>query len=118
MILIKNGRVVDPVSQTDEVMDVLIGDGMIARVEKDIPESELLEGTEVIDATGLCVAPGLVDAHVHFRDPGFTYKEDIESGAKAAAKGGVTTVICMANTKPVVDNVETLEYIQKKGICA
>ena len=115
MILIKNGRVVDPVAQIDEVMDVLIGDSMIARVEKDIPLSEMADDTEVIDATGLVVAPGLVDAHVHFRDPGFTYKEDIESGAKAAARGGVTTVICMANTKPVVDNVETLEYIQKKG---
>lgn len=115
MILIKNGRVVDPVAQIDEVMDVLIGDSMIARVEKGIPLSEMAADTEVIDATGLVVAPGLVDAHVHFRDPGFTYKEDIESGAKAAARGGVTTVICMANTKPVVDNVETLEYIQKKG---
>ena len=115
MILIKNGRVVDPVTGTDEVLDVLVGENMIARVEKNIPESEMAEDTKVIDAAGLCVTPGLVDAHVHFRDPGFTYKEDIESGAKAAAKGGVTTVICMANTKPVVDNVETLSYIQDKG---
>ena len=68
-----------------------------------------------IDASGCWVMPGLVDLHVHLRDPGFTYKEDIITGAKAAAKGGFTTVVCMANTKPVVDNLETLSYIQKKG---
>ncbi len=65
--------------------------------------------------TGLVVAPGLMDTHVHFRDPGFTYKEDIITGAAAAARGGFTSVVCMANTKPAVDNIETLEYIQKKG---
>ena len=100
MLLIKNGRVVDPVTNTDEVMDVLIEDRKIIKTGKELNA----ENAEIIDATGLVVAPGLVDAHVHFRDPGFTYKEDIESGAKAAAKGGVTTVILMANTKPVVDN--------------
>lgn len=111
MILIKNGRVVDPVTGTDQVMDVLIGETSILRTGTDIKE----EGARVIDAGGLVVAPGLVDAHVHFRDPGFTYKEDIETGARAAARGGFTTVVCMANTKPVVDNVETLKYIQEKG---
>ena len=111
MLLIKNGRVVDPVTNTDEVMDVLIEDRKIIKTGKELNA----ENAEIIDATGLVVAPGLVDAHVHFRDPGFTYKEDIESGAKAAAKGGVTTVILMANTKPVVDNPDTLRYVQEKG---
>ena len=111
MLLIKNGRVVDPVTNTDEVMDVLIEDRKIIKTGKELNA----ENAEIIDATGLVVAPGLVDAHVHFRDPGFTYKEHIESGAKAAAKGGVTTVILMANTKPVVDNPDTLRYVQEKG---
>lgn len=110
-MLIKNGRVVDPVTGTDEIMDVLIQDNVIEKVGHDLPAND----EEVLDATGLVVAPGLVDTHVHFRDPGFTHKEDIMTGAKAAARGGFTTVVCMANTKPVVDNVETLEYIQEKG---
>ena len=111
MILIKNGRIVDPVTKTDAILDILINDKKIAKLGENLSA----EGADIINAAGLIVAPGLVDAHVHFRDPGFTYKEDIESGAKAAAKGGVTTVICMANTKPAVDNLETLKYIQEKG---
>lgn len=111
MILIQNGRVVDPVTGIDQVMDVLI-DG--ARIEK-TGHGLTAPDAQVLDAKGLVVAPGLMDAHVHFRDPGFTYKEDILTGAAAAARGGFTTVVCMANTKPVVDNLETLEYIQKKG---
>lgn len=111
MLLIRNGRVVDPVTGTDEIMDVLIDGSMICKTGKGLSAP----GAEVIDASGLVVAPGLMDAHVHFRDPGFTYKEDIETGARAAAKGGFTTVVCMANTKPAVDNLETLEYVQKKG---
>jgi Na+-transporting methylmalonyl-CoA/oxaloacetate decarboxylase gamma subunit len=69
------------------------------------------EDEEIIDAAGKCVAPGLIDGHVHFRDPGFTYKEDIHTGALSSAAGGFTTVICMANTKPIVDDVETLTYV-------
>ena len=80
-------------------------------------DESLFEDLEVIDADGLYVAPGLVDVHVHFRDPGFLYKEDIETGAKAAAKGGFTTVVLMANTKPIVDNEETLAYVLEKGKC-
>ena len=73
------------------------------------------EYNKVIDAKGYIVAPGLIDAHVHFRDPGFTHKEDIETGSKSAAKGGFTTVVCMANTNPIVDNEETLNYINEKA---
>lgn len=115
MILIQNGRVVDSVNQIDDIMDVLIDGKTILKIGKKIDLREYDKNIEIIDATGLVVAPGLVDAHVHFRDPGFTYKEDIETGAKAAAKGGFTMVVCMANTKPAVDNIGTLQYIQEKA---
>ncbi len=111
MILIKNGRVVDPVTQTDAVLDILL-DGPVI---KEIGENLEVDDADVLDASDLVVAPGLMDAHVHFRDPGLTYKEDIKTGAAAAARGGFTTVVCMANTKPVVDNEETLRYVQNKG---
>lgn len=129
MLIIKNGTVVDPQTGFEGPADLWIKDGKIKSIVKKEALSKLgvdpdgicpdapimMEGAEIIDATGLVVAPGLVDAHVHFRDPGFTYKEDILSGAKAAAKGGVTSVVLMANTKPVVDNVETLQYVLEKG---
>ena len=122
MLYIKGGRVVDPVTKVDRLSDIAIVGNIIAgagpdldiemkKARFDISDADI----QVIDAKGLVVAPGLVDSHVHFRDPGFTYKEDIDTGAAAAARGGFTTVICMANTKPVVDNVETLKYIQDKG---
>lgn len=112
MLLIRGGRVIDPVREVDEIMDVMIEGSQIVETGKAL---KVPADTEVIDATGLVVAPGLMDAHVHFRDPGLTYKEDIETGAAAAARGGFTTVVCMANTKPVVDNLETLSYVQEKG---
>ena len=118
MILIKNGHIVDPVTQIDEVMDILIDKGIIIKTGKDINYNDYSDNNpdlQLIDASGLIVAPGLMDAHVHFRDPGFTYKEDILTGAKAAAKGGFTTVVCMANTKPAVDNLDTLHYTQEKS---
>lgn len=111
MILIQDGRVLDPVTNTDQVMDVLLDESGIVKTGEHLEA----EGADVIDASGLVVAPGLMDAHVHFRDPGLTYKEDIFTGAAAAARGGFTTVVCMANTKPTVDNVETLNLVQKKG---
>ena len=111
MILIKNGRVMDPVTGTDAVLDVLIDGAHIEGVGPDLHA----EGAEVIDASGLIVAPGLMDGHVHFRDPGQEYKEDMFSGAAAAAKGGFTTVICMANTVPPVDNPQILRAVQEKG---
>ena len=112
MLLIRGGRVIDPVREVDEIMDVMIEGSKIVETGKAL---KVPADAEVIDATGLVVAPGLMDAHVHFRDPGLTYKEDIETGAAAAARGGFTTVVCMANTKPVVDNLETLSYVQEKG---
>lgn len=112
MILIKDGRVVDPYSGIDEVIDVIIDNGKIAGLGKFARSDEY---EKVIDAKGKIVAPGLVDVHVHFRDPGLTYKEDLETGANAAAAGGYTTVVCMANTKPVVDSAETLSGIIERA---
>ena len=110
-MLIKNGRVIDPASNTDEVKDILVCDGMIEKVEKDISE----EAESIIDANGCLVMPGLIDLHVHFREPGFEHKETIRTGARAAARGGFTTVCSMPNTKPVVDSVEMVEYIKNKA---
>ncbi|MDE6747922.1 MAG: dihydroorotase [Lachnospiraceae bacterium] len=118
MLCIKNGYVIDPKSGLEGYRDILIKDGKIVEIEEQgkISVDAQNERVEyIIDAGGKMVSPGLVDVHVHFRDPGFTYKEDIESGAAAAAKGGFTTVVLMANTKPTVDNEETLDYVIKKG---
>ena len=95
MILIKDGRVVDPKRGIDDVLDLLIEDGKIKKIGK-YQRSDDYE--RIVEAKGLIVAPGLIDVHVHFRDPGFEYKEDILSGSRAAARGGYTTVICMATT--------------------
>ena len=111
-MIIKNGLLVDTVKETVYAADMKIADGKIVEVAENI---EAAENEEVIDASGKYVAPGLIDGHVHFRDPGLTYKEDIHTGALSAAAGGFTTVICMANTKPVVDNVETLKYVLDTG---
>ena len=110
-LLIKNGRLINPSENLDKVMDIFVEDGII----KEKAESIEKQADTVIDAAGCYVMPGLIDLHVHFRDPGLTYKEDIETGSKAAAKGGFTTVCCMPNTKPVVDNVDTVKYIIEKG---
>lgn len=109
MKLIRSGRVIDPATQLDDIRDIVIDDqGQISEIlEAGTPISDHTY-EEIIDATGCVVAPGFVDVHVHFRDPGLTYKEDIVTGAAAAAAGGYTTVVCMANTKPVVDCVEVL----------
>lgn len=121
-MLIKNGMVVDPKNKIEQPSDILVKDGMILSIAKEITENDLkmynggsAADCEVIDASGCVVAPGLVDVHVHFRDPGFTHKEDIETGARAALKGGFTSVVLMANTKPAVDNIDTLTYVIEKG---
>jgi len=112
-ILISNGRVIDPATGTDAVQDVLIQDGAIARVGREL--ARRAEGAEVIEATGKIVAPGLIDIHVHLREPGYEYKETIESGTRAAAAGGFTTVCCMANTDPVNDTRAVTDYILAKA---
>ena len=111
-MIIKNGMIIDVNKDRLLRADIVIKDGIIERItDEDVPASSDI----VIDATGMYIAPGLVDTHVHFRDPGFTEKEDIITGASAAAKGGFTQVVMMANTKPSIDNVETLKYVLEKG---
>ena len=112
MILIKNGLVIDPERLTETNADVVLDGGKIAGIGT-YEDHGAYE--QVIDAAGCVVAPGLVDVHVHFRDPGLTYKEDIHTGAAASAAGGFTTVVCMANTKPPVDSVETLRHVIEEG---
>ena len=134
MLLLRNGFLTDPASGTEEYRDILI-DTQNGKIRRIVPQGTSIDeicrdgGTErntchkdgedgqveEIDLNGQIVAPGLVDVHVHFRDPGFTYKEDIDTGAAAAAKGGFTSVVLMANTKPAVDNPETLSYVLRKG---
>ncbi|SEA48156.1 dihydroorotase [Desulfuromusa kysingii] len=109
--LIKNGRVIDPANKIDAACDVLIEDGVIQEVATNIS----VTADEIIDATGLLVAPGLVDIHTHMRDPGFEYKEDIISGTRAAAAGGVTSLTCMPNTNPVNDSCAVTQYIINKA---
>lgn len=113
MLLIQNGTILDPYTDTQKPADILVGDdGIIHRIAQHI---DTPEGTQIIDAAGCTVSPGLVDVHVHFRDPGQTEKEDIHTGAAAAAAGGYTTVVCMANTVPTCDSLETLQYVQDKA---
>ena len=110
-ILIKGGLVVDPANKIEKIADVLVEDGRIAKVAENIE----VNGAEVIDAKGKIVAPGLIDLHVHFREPGLEYKEDITTGSRAATRGGVTTVVCMPNTKPVIDNGALVKYVMDRG---
>ena len=107
MLLIKNGRVMDPKSGLDQVCDVLVEGKKIVKIGQNLEAAD----AQVLDASGLVVAPGLVDIHVHFREPGQTHKEDIHTGALAAAAGGFTTVVMMANTNPIISTVETLQEV-------
>ena len=111
--IIRNGRVIDPANKRDEVADLYIADGKIVGSEAEIrnPKSEIDE----IDARNLIVCPGLIDMHVHLREPGFAHKETIESGARAAAAGGFTTIVCMPNTSPVPDNPSTIAWIKDRA---
>ena len=104
-ILLKNGRVVDYASKTNEKIDILIEDGVIIKLQKEI----LAKADNVIDCTGLVIIPGMIDMHCHLREPGFEYKETIETGSKSAVKGGFTTICPMPNTNPTPDSAFILE---------
>lgn len=109
--LIKGGRVIDPATKMDEVSDIFIENGRIVKVQKAIKE----KADKTIDAKGCFVMPGFIDLHVHLRDPGFEEKETVVTGAKAAARGGFTTILAMPNTKPVVDNADVVNYVHQKA---
>ncbi len=110
-LLIKNGTVIDPLSKHERTTDILIENGQVLAVSSNIQD----EDAQILDASGLTVCAGLIDMHVHFRDPGFTYKEDIISGSNAAAHGGFTTVACMPNTNPTIDTPEMIQYIFQRS---
>ena len=112
-ILIRGGRVVDAAAQIDKIADVYLDDGVIQKVGEKLEAKD--KDDKIIDAKGLVVMPGLVDLHVHFRDPGQTEKEDIETGSHAAARGGVTTVVAMPNTTPVIDSPDRANYVKNKA---
>lgn len=114
-LLIKQGRLVDPVGGIGGVMDILIENGKVAVIGSDLREPD----AQVINAQGLVVSAGLIDIHVHLREPGFEYKETIETGCAAAARGGFTSIACMPNTKPVVDTPEQVAFVlnQAKKAC-
>ncbi|SHE34997.1 dihydroorotase [Desulforamulus putei] len=109
--LIKGGTIVDPVAETLTESDVLVANGLIVETGKELKDPE----AAVIDATGRYVCPGLLDMHVHLREPGYEYKEDIQSGTRAAAMGGFTAVACMPNTNPVADNAAVISFIKQKA---
>lgn len=111
-MLIKNGFLIDPATKKSGNYDIRIKNGIITEIGNTLSPAP---NEQVTDAAGLTVAPGLIDTHIHFRDPGFTYKENIHTGSQAAAAGGFTSVICMANTSPVVDNTETLTDILERA---
>ena len=117
--IIRNGRIIDPANKRDEIADLYISNGKIVGSESEIraklSRRDEISEIEEIDAKGLIVAPGLIDMHVHLREPGFSHKETIESGAHAAAAGGFTTVVCMPNTSPVPDNAGTIAWIKDRA---
>jgi dihydroorotase len=110
-LVIKNGRVIDPSQGIDTVTDVAIADGVVAEIALGIDTA----GSEVFDASGLVVTPGFIDIHVHLREPGFEHSETIESGSRAAAAGGFTSICCMPNTKPINDSATVTSYILERA---
>ena len=119
-IIIRGGRIIDPANKRDEIADLYIVDGKIVGSKSEIREAFTRRGgkseIEEIDAIGLIVAPGLIDIHVHLREPGFGHKETIESGGRAAAAGGFTTIVCMPNTSPTADNPSTIAWIKDRAM--
>lgn len=117
-ILIKNGRLIDPYNNIDGKMDILISNGVVAKVSENIANNNV---DKIIDANNMWVAPGLIDLHVHLREPGYEHKETIATGTRSAVMGGFTTICCMPNTRPVTDNQILVEYIKMKaereGVC-
>lgn len=111
-ILIKNGLVINPATNFEKLSDILIEDSLVKEIGDEIPDDK---DALVIDASNCIVSPGLIDIHVHFRDPGFTHKEDLFTGSRAAAAGGFTSVLLMANTNPKVDSIKTLSYVKEKA---
>ena len=109
--IIRNGRIVDPANKRDEIADLFLEGGNVVAALSEIHDPK----AEIIDATGLVVTPGLIDIHVHLREPGFGWKETIETGAKAAAAGGFTTLVCMPNTSPAADNPSTIAWIKDRA---
>jgi len=109
--IIRNGRIIDPANKRDEIADLFLEDGSVVAALSEIHDPKV----EIIDATGLVVTPGLIDIHVHLREPGFGWKETIETGAKAAAAGGFTTLVCMPNTSPAADNPSTIAWIKDRA---
>lgn len=116
-ILIKNGRLIDPFNNIDEKMDILVSNGIVAKIAENITD----EADKTIDANNMWVTPGLIDLHVHLREPGYEHKETIATGTRSAVMGGFTTICCMPNTRPVTDNEILVEYIKMKaereGVC-
>jgi dihydroorotase len=109
-ILLKNGRLIDPIGEIDTVTDVLIIDGIIQKISQNL---SVTKEDKSIDLTGKIISPGFIDMHVHLREPGFEHKETIESGSRAAASGGFTSVCCMPNTNPVIDDPSVIKWIQQ-----
>jgi dihydroorotase len=110
-LLLKNGHVISPLKKVNDILDIYIEDGVIKEIGKMLNK----ENVQVYDLSGKTIIPGFIDMHVHLREPGFEYKEDIESGSMAARRGGFTSVCCMPNTNPVIDNEDTVRFIQHKS---
>src|SRR2546430_14984948 len=110
--IIRNGRIIDPANDRDEIADLVIANGRVAEQSAIRTQKSAIEE---IDGKGLIVTPGLIDMHVHLREPGFGHKETIASGARAAAAGGFTTVVCMPNTSPAADNPATIAWIKNRA---
>jgi dihydroorotase len=118
-MLLKGGRVIDPSQKTDDILDVLIDDGKIAAVGRNLVDDgkgrKKDTGLTVLDLKGKLVVPGLIDIHTHLREPGYEYKETVESGCEAAVAGGFTSIACMPNTNPVNDNRSVTEFILRQA---